>query len=241
MDAVFDRVAAALGPLDGAPEPLDGGITNRNFRWGDYVVRVPGANTHVLGIDRKGEVAATRLAHRLGIGPELVLDEPFVTRFVEGDAVTPDELCDRADEVRAMLTMLHECGEALPARFDAVEVVQQYARVASPPDAWAERIAGLRTEPYDAVPCHNDVLAANFIARADGRLVLLDWEYAGMGDPRFDHANFAMNVGADTDDAYAFELSVLREAMWGVVQAANSDLDFDFEGYADEHFARIAG
>jgi hypothetical protein len=36
-------------------------------------------------------------------------------------------------------------------------------------------------------------------------------------------------------------LSLLREAMWGVVQAANSDLDFDFEGYADEHFARIAG
>ena len=240
MEAVFERVRDRLGPLDGEPETLDGGITNRNFRWGEYVIRVPGANTHVLGIDRSGEVAATRLAHRLGIGPELVLDDPFVTRFVEGRPLTPEQLCDRADDVRAMLAALHGCGETLPARFDAVEVVQGYARVASPPDTWTERIAGLRREPYDPVPCHNDLMAENFIERPDGQLVLLDWEYAGMGDPRFDHANFAMNVGAETDDAYALELSVLREAMWGVVQAANSDLDFDFEGYASEHFARLA-
>lgn len=241
MDAVFEQVAAALGQPDGEPVQLEAGITNRNFRWGDLVVRVPGANTHVLGIDRSGEVAATRLAHRLGIGPELVLAEPFVTRFVEGRTLTEPELCDRADDVRALLATLHGCGETLPTRFDAVEVVQEYARIAAPPAPWAERIAALERERYDPVPCHNDVLAANFIERPDGRLVLLDWEYAGMGDPRFDHANFAMNVDAATDDAYALELSLLREAMWGVVQAANSDLDFDFEGYADEHFARLAG
>ncbi len=241
MRRVFEQVAAVLGPFDGVPEPLDGGITNRNFRWGDYVIRVPGANTHVLGIDRTGEVAATRLAHRLGIGPELVMDDPFVTRFVEGSAMTPETLRDRADDVRALLAKLHGSGATLPARFDAVEVVQDYARSASPPVAWAERIAALQREPYDPVPCHNDLMAGNFIARPGGGLVLLDWEYAGMGDPRFDHANFAMNVDAPTDDDYALELSILREAMWGVVQAANSDLDFDFEGYADEHFSRLAG
>ena len=35
-------------------------------------------------------------------------------------------------------------------------------------------------------------------------------------------------------------MSDFREAMWGVVQQALSDLDFDFRGYADEHF-RAAG
>jgi hypothetical protein len=34
-------------------------------------------------------------------------------------------------------------------------------------------------------------------------------------------------------------MSDFREAMWGVVQTAVSELDFDFEGYAAEHFGRL--
>ena len=34
-------------------------------------------------------------------------------------------------------------------------------------------------------------------------------------------------------------MSDFREAMWGVVQSAVSELDFDFDGYAAEHFARL--
>ena len=107
-------------------------------------------------------------------------------------------------------------------------------------------------------PCHNDLLNANFID--DGhRLRIVDWEYAGMGDVFFDLANFSVNHELDEADrellleAYfgavrpadrrVLELmrymSDFREAMWGVVQAAVSDLDFDFAAYADEHFARL--
>jgi hypothetical protein len=34
-------------------------------------------------------------------------------------------------------------------------------------------------------------------------------------------------------------MSDFREAMWGVVQTAVSELDFDFAGYAAEHFVRL--
>ena len=34
-------------------------------------------------------------------------------------------------------------------------------------------------------------------------------------------------------------MSDFREAMWGVVQTAASELDFDFAGYAAEHFERL--
>ena len=34
-------------------------------------------------------------------------------------------------------------------------------------------------------------------------------------------------------------MSDFREAMWGVVQGAVSELDFDFAAYADEHFERL--
>ena len=34
-------------------------------------------------------------------------------------------------------------------------------------------------------------------------------------------------------------MSDFREAMWGVVQSGVSELDFDFEAYADKHFERM--
>jgi hypothetical protein len=34
-------------------------------------------------------------------------------------------------------------------------------------------------------------------------------------------------------------MSDFREAMWGVVQTAVSELDFDFTAYATEHFDRL--
>ncbi len=34
-------------------------------------------------------------------------------------------------------------------------------------------------------------------------------------------------------------MSDFREAMWGVVQSAVSELDFDFDSYASEHFERL--
>jgi len=107
------------------------------------------------------------------------------------------------------------------------------------------------------VPCHNDLLNANFIDDGE-RLRIVDWEYAGMGDRFFDLANFSINhefgeednrmlleayFGAVREELRALRLmrfmSDFREAMWGVVQQGISELDFDFVAYADEHFARL--
>ena len=83
-----------------------------------------------------------------------------------------------------------------------------------------------------------------------------------MGDRYFDLGNFAVNnelderrrggaagrllrraadraPGCATLGLMRF-MSDFREAMWGVVQSAVSELDFDFDGYAREHFDRLA-
>ena len=80
-----------------------------------------------------------------------------------------------------------------------------------------------------------------------------------MGDVFFDLANFSVNHELDgrardalleayfgtlrAADRRILELmrfmSDFREAMWGVVQTALSELEFDFAVYADEHFARL--
>jgi thiamine kinase-like enzyme len=110
------------------------------------------------------------------------------------------------------------------------------------------------------VSAHNDLLTANFILDEEDELRIIDWEYAGMGDRWFDLGNFAVNNELGDEDeerfltAYFGEppdarrratlklfryTSDLREAMWGVVQTAISELDFDFRGYARKHFERL--
>ena len=100
-----------------------------------------------------------------------------------------------------------------------------------------------------------------FPVLVDGdRVVIVDYEYAGMGDVFFDLGNLAINNGLDDEarerllhlyflddvlDHHRARLALMtlmsdfREAMWGVVQQALSDLDFDFRAYADQHFERL--
>lgn len=258
-------------------EVLGGGITNHNVKVsldGDVLVlRVAGKDTELLGIDRGVELAATEAAAALGIGPEVIeFVEPegwLVTRFVEGEIPPLERMRERGmlARVAAALRTFHGA-PAIPGRFDAFRVVEGYRETAVkrggavPEDfAWAHGIARAietRRAGVPSVPCHNDLLNANFIDDGE-RLVIVDWEYAGMGDRFFDLANFAINHELDAggrrllldayfgesrdDDAEALDLmrfmSDFREAMWGVVQSAVSELDFDFRGYAAEHFARL--
>ncbi len=282
------RIVQSLEPLLGrvvhAPRPLGGGITNRNYRarFGgtDYVIRVPGKDTSLLEIDRGAEKIANERAAAVGIAPPVaaMLDEPqaIVTIFVEGVGMEPADLREpttMADVARS-LRAIHGIGEPLPTSFDSFRVVETYAetavaRGATLPGAYGEALRraeaierALAGPEHDPVPCHNDLLAANFIRGV--QLWIVDWEYAGMGDRYFDLANFAVNnelgpaeqerllaayfgPGADPRDAarrlaalrLMFYMSDFREAMWGVVQNVVSELDFDFAGYADKHFARL--
>ncbi len=258
-------------------EPLGGGITNRNFRVDcdgqHYVLRIGGKDTHLLGIDRRAEHRAASVAAALGVGPEVVaFVEPegyLVTRFVEGSPVPLEEMRrpEVLRETATLLRLVHE-GPRIPARFDSFRVVEAYRAsavahgVAVPVEyEQAKAIAdgieaslGSRRE----VPCHNDLLNANFIRSPDG-IRIVDWEYAGMGDRFFDLANFSVNhelaeqrqrvllatYFGEVRDADVAHLRLMRfmsdfrEAMWGVVQQGISELDFDFADYADRHFARM--
>jgi thiamine kinase-like enzyme len=197
----------------------------------------------------------------------------LVTRFIPGRQLTPEQLREQAllGQVAAALRAFH-AGPPLSARFDAFAIVAAYHATAAAhgariPAAFPELIAGAHpiraalTGPEHApVPCHNDLLTANFLH--DGaRVRIVDWEYAGSGDRYFDLGNLSVNNGfAEADDerllaGYWNEpctprrlaalrlmgiMSDFREGMWGVVQIAISALDFDFAAYADEHLSRVA-
>jgi thiamine kinase-like enzyme len=277
----MERLEAQLGPAEGEPTVLGGGITNHNFRarFGgrEVVVRLPGNDTELLGSDRPGEREANSLAAGVGVAPEVLahLEDPvvLVTAFVEGPTMGSPELRrPRAlEEVAAALRKIHGCGARIGARFDAFRLVEDYAAAARerggtvPPAYEVAREAARRIEAApaladgDPVLCHDDLLPANFIDTPDG-IRIVDWEYAGMGNPWFDLGNFAVNneLGPAEEEAFLTAylgaapapadlaalrlmrlMSDFREAMWGVVQQAISDLDFDFADYADKHFGRL--
>ena len=145
------RLSAILGPPDGDPVALDGGITNRNYRvefGGEpYVIREPGKDTDLLGIDRSAEWAASCAAARAGVGPPVraMLENPpiLVTAFVEGTAVTEEEL--REPEllwnVAGALRQMHDSGEELPSEFSSFRVVEHYAQTAKEHGAAARRLS----------------------------------------------------------------------------------------------------
>ena len=235
---------------------------------GDYVIRVFGRDTSQLGIDRRAEQAAAEAAAAAGVGAEVVafLDDVAITRFIEGRPIPPEELRESPAGVAAALSAVH-AGPALPSDFNAFRIVEQYReRAGGAPEGYDEALAhahrieaALTGTEHEPVPCHNDLLNANLIHDGE-RVRIVDWEYAGMGDRYFDLGNLSINNDFDEDAdqrllaAYFGEpctparfaslrlmriMSDFRESMWGVVQLSLSDLDFDFAGYANEHFGRL--
>jgi thiamine kinase-like enzyme len=278
LEEIVQRLEPTLGPLTGEPVALSGGITNHNFRvtlgGEQYVIRVHGADTALLGIDREGERRASEAAAAMGIAPALVaaFDDCLVTRFVACEPIGPgDIVAGHVEELARALRRFHDSRAQLPTRFWVPNLLDEYAatvrqRGVRLPSAYAEAIAvagliAVALPLYEPRPCHNDLLAGNVIHPRDGSGVLIvDWEYAGMGHPCFDLGNLSVNNdfdqatderlllayhGVPPSDARRATLALMRilsdarEAAWGVVQAEISGLDFDFDRYARVHFERL--
>jgi thiamine kinase-like enzyme len=278
---LLSDLSETLGPTLGAPVPLHGGMTNRNFRVrfappvGDGMLRLPGRDTGLLGIDRRAELLAGQQAAWLGIAPKVLYGDErcLVTQFVNGSEFDADRLRAAPQAVVRGLRAFHDSGLELPARFWIPDQLVAFATLLSDRgvavDDRFRRTQALVDEIATALPlgepvaCHNDLLPGNLMSARDDpdRPMLVDWEYAGMGHRWFDLGNLAVNNAFDpaAEDrllsAYfdgepptagrratlaLFKLvSDAREAAWGVVQGAISELDFDFGAYADQHFGRL--
>jgi thiamine kinase-like enzyme len=121
--------------------------------------------------------------------------------------------------------------------------------------AFAAAREALAVRDEGTVPCNNDLLAANFID--DGqRLWLIDYEYSGNNDPCFELGNIAAECGLSADALAALVTAYYGRprrsriaraelfglvarygwTLWGAIQHARSDLDFDFWSWAMEKF-----
>lgn len=258
--------------------PLTGGITNQNYRVdvGDesFVLRIGGQGTHLLGIDRGRERTCTAIAASLGIGAEvmdfLADEDVLITRFIIGNGITPENAA-QPETLRRIVDVLkrYHAGPPFPGHFSPFETVRDYHKLAlahgvtfpaTLPHAFAlmEQIQQAIGPLHSPRPCHNDLLASNFID--DGqRIWIVDWEYAAMGDIFFDLGNFAVNQSLSFEQCdllltYYFGTVIpahrahlhlmrlasdLRESFWGFLQLGISELAFDYRDYAQSHLDRF--
>ena len=197
---------------------LKKGMTNRSFlfscRDGRYIMRIPGEGTEQM-INRRQEAEAYRLAAQEGFCEEVLYLNPDngykITRY-EPDA----RVCDAAVEsdleaCMAVLRDLHGRRLHVGHTFDIFGQMQFYENLRGGAPSvyrdYAETKAHVRSlKPYieafaeEQVLTHIDAVPDNFLfvpdrnAFGDGRskVLLIDWEYAGMQDPHTDLAMFCI-------------------------------------------------
>ncbi|MFV2000501.1 MAG: phosphotransferase [Acidimicrobiia bacterium] len=234
MDEDFDPItrAAELDCWSDAvkPQPVEGGLTNTNFLVRDggesFFVRI-GEDNPTHGIMRFNELAAARAAAAAGISPAIVHSEEgvIVTRYIEGETLTPADVRDPAILGR-IVPLIRSCHHDIPRylrgpvlMFWPFQVIRGYVATVTATDAQRtpqmtdllDRTAQLEDAigMVEIVFGHNDLLAANIIDDGD-RLWLVDWEYAGFNSPLFDLAGLATNNELSHDAE-----SVLLEMYYG--------------------------
>jgi len=275
----LDRLATLAGRSWHASD-LPGGLTNHNVRVTtdddgpqlDIVVRSSSSDAGLLGIDRDAEHANSARAAEAGVGAPVVEYRPdlgmLVIGYLPGKALVDEDFADPGVMTRAAdaCRRLH-AGPRFVDDFDMFErqagylatVRERGFRLPSTyddhADAWADVWRALEAAPRPAVPCNNDLLAANFID--DGQRVwLIDYEYSGNNDACFElgntttECNFTPEMTEAWTEAYfetptSADLARVRLqalcsqygwSLWGFIQAATSPIDFDFHGWGMERF-----
>ena len=229
VEEAVDRVSLWRG-RQVAVSPLSGGLTNENYLveadGARYVMRLPGASTELLSIDRANEVHNTRAAATTGIGPRVLEHIPeldvMVLEFIPGPTMSAETLrsAPMARRMAESFKRLHSSPRFFKD-FDMFRLIETYLGIVEEhavniPADYRERLPlvaeierAVRVGALPSVPCHNDLLCENFID--DGRwLRIVDYELSGNNDPAFDLGNTAQEAGLDEELR-----AVLCEAYFG--------------------------
>ena len=198
-------------------QPLSGGLTNSNYRVDvagiAHFVRIPGAKTELLAIDRRNEYHNTRVAAESGVGPKILFYIPeydvMVLEFIDGQTMSNQKLQapGMPTRIAQSIKLLHS-GPRFLTDFNMFRLTEYYLMVCDEhevviPERYPERMPAIRqiekalaARPLPDVPCNNDLLAENYID--DGSLLrLIDYEYSGNNDPCFELGNTCQELGYD--------------------------------------------
>ena len=279
LDALLDQTVS-LAARPRTVQELPGGLTNRNYKVstpdGTFVARLASGGTELLAIDRDCEYRNSVAAAAAGAGAPVIeyrpADRLLVLRFIEGRTLDAADVAagPNLPRIAAACRRLH-AGARFGNDFDMFDIQRGYRAVARehgfrvpagyddllPPFAAAQKALAVRAAA--TVPCHNDLLAANFIDDGD-RIWLIDYELSGNNDPCFELGNIASESRLDADALAALVtayygrprramiararlfglVSMYGWTLWGAIQNGASPIEYDFWSWAMERFEGAA-
>ena len=198
-----------------------GGLTNHTYKvtmenGDEYVVRIPGEGTEEM-IVRGDEMISTKLACDLGVDAEMLYfgeNGAKVTRYISNaETMSAETICDpvRIKQVAEIFKKMHSCGVDTKIPFEVFEMAMSYEKIVfdknvpmfSDYDTVKAEVMAIKSEidsviDVKKVPCHNDPLCENWVV-GDGRMYLIDWEYAGMNDGMWDVADISIEAGFNSE------------------------------------------
>ncbi len=193
-----------------------GGLTNKVYRIGDHVLRIPGAGTEEY-INRANEAVSAQVAADADVSPPVLhadaMTGVMVTTYVDAITMTPQHFQSRLGapaRAGVALHRLHTSGGVFPFRFELFAMIDDYLKVLASktvdlPEGYQNVVreaAMIRTaldrNPATLAPCHCDPLCENFLDTGQ-RMWIVDWEYCGMNDPMWDLGDLSVE-GAFTQE-----------------------------------------
>ena len=183
-----------------------GGMTNQNYLVKttnkQYIVKFFGKGTEKL-INRQDEKYNLELLKDLDLDVKNYLFDIEsgikVNEYIE-DALTLDStlIKTKLDKIAPILQTIHASGKDLKGEFEPFKEIKKYESLieGSIPYPNYEEVRKkvfslekrLKNLGIDKRSCHIDLVPENFIESPEGRLYLIDWEYASMNDPMWDLA-----------------------------------------------------
>ncbi|UCI22774.1 phosphotransferase family protein (plasmid) [Mesorhizobium sp. B2-1-8] len=238
---------------------IEEGRTNSNFfvRDGDasYFGRV-GTDLPHHGISRSNETLCVRLAAKRDVSPRVHFagEGVLITEFVVGETLSPGAMHNAATlrQTADVLRRLHaepandrrllpRCGVAMSLAY--LKGIPD-ADLPVPRDRIISRIGSPSSGGDRLVHC--DIIPENLI-RVNDRLLLIDWEYGGVGIPEIDLASVIANADLNREEAAELLSAygphdkekveqqrialVVREALWCLTQIRHSGPKGDLVAY----------
>lgn len=257
-----------------------GGLTNHTYHvtyadGKEYVIRIPGEGTEEM-IVRSDEEKSTKLACDLGIDAKIYYfgkDGSKITEYIKNAITMSYETLHEDKHIAQMAEIfkkLHTCGKDTGVPFEVFDMAEMYKKIINDNnvamfDNFCEieqEVMRIKAEidcaiPSKKVPCHNDALCENWV-EGDGKMYLIDWEYAGMNDGMWDLADVSIEAGfgekedmsfleyyleskpTDIDKKHFFASKIYVDYLWTLW--AKTRVPFDgqlMEDWATERYERL--
>jgi thiamine kinase-like enzyme len=289
---VCHRLLPEWKGLDITITQLSGGITNKLYRIqsekGDYTVRIYGDKTDLF-INRDCEAHTIEEMAKVGVASNMIKYMPeigvTIVEFI-GDSIVlkNDHFLDPSlhSKIVAPIRKIHLSGVRLKQIFNPLVEVMKMSAILKRLDVdYPEfdiagtiqrliKLASIINIPEsEYTPCHNDLLADNFILINDDArdryaepMYIIDWEYAGMAPKYYDMADMFQEIlvpreseksivaeycEGDNFDRTLFLIDLFKPFpdiywfLWSLIQLNVSKIEFDYYNYGKVKYENAVG